>query len=440
LIQASNGKSGCVYVISAVVLALWLRCLTERRIRTYPAITAFVLVAAGLIQTVASRRPWWTVWGADFRAFYGAGLFVRTGRADLLYDIPAQLAFQEQALGGAGEVSIWLSPPFVAWFFVPLSLLSFPIALVVQVMTSLAAAAVALFLLRRELGRPSTREMAWAAVAYYPTLQSLSEGQLSAVSLLVFTEFFVLLRRGHDARAGVVLGCLAYKPQLAVGLAAALVGARRFRALASALAVALLFYAFCWATLPGPTRDYIRRAPELDAVLRGGGYPSAGLHSLFQVSTLLFDAFSHRAATVLGVALTAAALVALVALWRREPWKASSANWDRRMAATLALAVVASPHLFGYDLMLLLLPFFIVWHLYPSGTDGRPLDGGPVLAMTALVWALALLGPALTVGQQAVTRWAFARSFALQLGVVAIVAWAWVTARPRNLVEPKTTE
>jgi len=103
------------------------------------------------------------------------------------------------------------------------------------------------------------------------------------------------------------------------------------------------------------------------------------------------------------------------------------------MAASFALAVITSPHLFGYDLMLLLLPFVVVWHVYRDGTDGRPFDAGPLLAATALVWALALMGPALTVAQQTLTRWAFGRSFALQLGVVAVAGWAWLIAPPRPL-------
>jgi hypothetical protein len=83
--------------------------------------------------------------------------------------------------------------------------------------------------------------------------------------------------------------------------------------------------------------------------------------------------------------------------------------------------------------MLLLLPFFIVWHLYSDGTGGRPLDGGPLLAVSAIVWAFGLLGPALTVGQQTLTRWAFGRPFALQVGVVAILGWAWLVASAKLL-------
>jgi len=67
--------------------------------------------------------------------------------------------------------------------------------------------------------------------------------------------------------------------------------------------------------------------------------------------------------------------------------------------------------------VLLLVPLVIVWRLYPRGTEGRPLDGGPLLATTALLWALALVGPALTVGQQSLSEWAFHRPMSIQVEV-----------------------
>jgi hypothetical protein len=397
----------------------------------YPPIAVGAIVSAALVYTAVSPLVWWSIWGADFRAFYGAGAYVRAHRADLLYDSGAQAALQAQLLHGesGAKVSLWLMPPFAAWPFAPLSRLPFAAALLVHGALGLAAAVAALVLLERELGRPSWRAMALAAVSYYPTLQWFSDGQLSSLSLLLLASVFVFLRRGNDVLAGVLLGCLAYKPQLAIGVVAALVGARRLRALTFALAALLGWAALSYATLPDATRDYMENAPSFGALLRADGYPTAGLHGLFQVSTLLFDAFSPRLATLVGIALTALAMAALVALWARQSWSPGHPEWDRRMAATLALSVVTSPHLFGYDLMLLLLPFYIVWHLYPDGTNGRPLDGGPLLAVTALGWALPLLGPALTVGQQAITRWAFGRSFALQIGVAAVLGWAWLVAR-----------
>jgi hypothetical protein len=413
------------------VLAFLLRWVTARRVRTYPIIAAAVILATGIAQAVSSPGAPWNLWGGDFRAFYAAGAFLRDGRADLLYDPAAQAAFQAQALAGKirDEVSLWLAPPFAAWPFVPLSHLPFAMAFAVQSAIGIAAAGAAFVLLHRELYHPLARKMAWAAIGYYPTLQWFSQGQLTSWSLLLFTTAFVALRRGNDGIAGALVGCLAYKPQLAMGWLFALAGARRFRALVAALVSGLGWGVVSYVTLPAATREYLERAPGFDALLRADGYPTAGLHGLHQAAALLLDAFARPLGTAVGILLTILACGTLVALWARQPWNPGRPEWDRRMAATLALSVIASPHLFSYDLMLLLLPFFILWHLYPEGTRGKPLDGGPLLALTALGWALSLLGPALTVGQQMLTRWMFGRAFAVQLGVIAIAAWAWLLAR-----------
>ena len=56
--------------------------------------------------------------------------------------------------------------------------------------------------------------------------------------------------------------------------------------------------------------------------------------------------------------------------------------------------------------------------------SGLPLDDGPVLRATAAVWALGLLGPALALAQEQLTRRILGVPAMLQLGVVAIFAWA----------------
>jgi len=382
-----------------------------------------MLVAAAVY---ALRDP--TFLGADFRAFYTAGTFLRTGRSAELYDVDAAGRFQADVLGARG-VSAWLSPPYWAWVYVPLSRLPFVPALFVHSAIAVALGLVALTLLERELGVLRRSEMAWVAACYYPTLQGFIDGQNTALWALLLTGVFVLLRRGRDGAAGVALGCFALKPQLAVGLVAALLGARRMRSLAVAALTAGAWVAMGYLTLPAAMRDYVTKTVDFGAYLRSAGYPVAGLHGLFQLGPLLLDAFSPRAATAIGAVLTALALAALVAIWATRRWEPGEASWDRRMAATLALSTLASPHLFGYDLMLLLVPLFIVWRLYPRGTEERPLDGGPILGVTALGWGLALVGPALTVAQQGVSRWAFQKSIALQLDVPVTGLWIWLVYR-----------
>ena len=101
-------------------------------------------------------------------------------------------------------------------------------------------------------------------------------------------------------------------------------------------------------------------------------------------------------------------------------------DWDLLLAATFAIGLLVSPQLYLYDLMLLLLPFAIVWSHSPPGA---PLGGGPVLAWSAVVWLLAFLSTPFTRAQLYVTSALGLGPFALQLATLAILAWG-VEVRP----------
>jgi hypothetical protein len=412
------------------LLRLWLKVLDRRRIATYPPLYCGVLLVAVLADAVGSGG---TI-GADFGAFDTAGALLRTGRSAQLYDMAAATLYQAQRVPGAeGTVSAWMSPPVLAWAFVPLSRLPFFAAFLTHTAIQLSLAALALVLLTRELPNIRWPRAAWAAALYWPTMQWLAVGQTSGLWLLLYTMVFVFLRRGSELGAGMALGCLALKPQLAFGLFVLLIAARKLRALAAAIATTTLWAAISYASLPGATLDFVRNLPWFSAFLRAPGYHSAGLRGLFQQGPLLLDGFSPTAATCLGVAFSCAAVGTLFCIWSTGESRTGERGWDLRMAASLALCALLSPHLFGYDLVLFVLPFVITWNAYAQGTGGRPLDGGPIFGAAAAVWLLAMPGPVLTEIQQWLSMRFLGRRFAVQLDVVAALWWiASVLAVVRN--------
>jgi arabinofuranan 3-O-arabinosyltransferase len=371
--------------------------------------------------------------GGDFLAFYTAGSFVARGTPEGLSDPNAQLAFQEHVIGSSLEgVALWVSPPYFAWFFAPLAGLPYVGALLVWALGSLFAVWLSFRVLRRELGITSTPgQMIWIGVQYFPTLHWLLNGQITGLWLTLFTFVFVLLRRRRDGWAGLLLGCLACKPPLALGVLVALCAARRYRAVLASLASIAAFVALGFATFPQSMHAYLAQREELVALVRGQGYNTSGLHGSFEFATLLFDGISPPFASAVGIVIALGLLTLIVSLWWRTPWLPATAPWDVRMAATLALGLIASPHLFLYDLAILLLPLFILRAHYPE-RDGLPLGGHPLLPLVAVIWALGLLGPALAVFQQAASTWLFGVSMALQPGVLAIAAGAlFVVQRTR---------
>jgi hypothetical protein len=248
---------------------------------------------------------------------------------------------------------------------------------------------------------------------------------MTGLWLTLYLWVFLLLRRERDVACGLTLGILVCKPQLALGIAVALLGARRFRALFAALLSAGAWVGLGFATLPDAMVAYAEHGQSLVSLVRDPRYNTAGLYGSFEVATLLLDGASPRLALVAGICLTLLLLFLIGAAWARTEFRVGTRAFDLRMAATFALAVIASPHLYNYDLMLLMLPLFISAARL-SGASALPLDGGPLLCTTALVWALGLVGPGLSVAQQALSTRFLGFSAALQLGFLAVALWAYL--------------
>jgi hypothetical protein len=411
--------------------AAWLRFLTPTRIRVYPLVVLGVVLLIGSIDALygLGEDSQKAVFGGDFLGFYSAGALVTSAPA-LLNDPGVQERFQQQLFAqNAGQVALWVSPPYFAWLFAPLARLPYFTAFAVFLTVSAGCLFAALHALRAELALTlSTPALVWLGLQYYPTLHWLLNGQLTALWLSVFVAVFILLRREREVAAGLLLGTLACKPTLALGLIIVLLSARRLRVLLAAGLGALCWLALGLLTLPDAMRGYVRGSAALVAFVRSHGYNTAGLHGSFEFGTLLLDDVSQRLASALGIAITLGLAGLVARLWWRTPWQPGTRAWDIRMAASLALGIILGPHLFVYDLMLLLLPFFILLRHFPV-ERGLPLAGGRLLGLVALTWTLGLLGPVLTVAQQEATRRVFGASCAIQLGVVAILLTALAIVR-----------
>lgn len=406
-----------------------LRVLTLRRAVRWSAAVATALFAGWLVAVVAvpalDDQPGRLLW-PDFLSFYTAGSFVLDGRIGSLYDVEAQRAFQRelvapQALVG---VNLYLNPPFAALFYAPFAVFPFVPALLLWWGLGLAALAFALDLLRKDLvpeAPPPLLRLLGLAFLFLPTLFWVMYAQSSAFSLALLTAAFVSLRRGRDLQAGLVLGCLAYKPQLALALACVLLVKGRGRALLGGATSVAVWVAIGLAASPESTLAYLKLSPELADLMRRGGYPAWGLSSFYGFGVLLFDPVWPAATVPVASALSAAALLTLALAWRRVQWCPGSEGWDLMMAGTLAWGLLVSPHLYHYDLLLLLLPLLVVAARLRAWPDSAPRR--VLLAWTALVCFASGLGHYLTRLQLELFAQAGWPALALQTSVLAAAVW-----------------
>lgn len=419
--------------------ALIARWLTPARARIYPA-TAMIVVLAGYVVSAAigvgRTDAAGAIVGADFSAFYWAGTALREGNTHGLYDIDAEARFLSALIAPAtnehGEVHAFVSPPYWALVFAPLSALPYDAALAVFWLLSTALLILNVGLLRRAL--PALRAIplrraVLAAVAFFPVLFAFLDGQTSMIVLVPLVLAYAALRRERDFAAGLALGLLAIKPQLALGVVVILCGARRWRALSGAAISAGAWLAIGWTFLPDAMRDYAELAPELFEFLRRDDYYTWGQLSGYGFATMLLDPISHTAGTVGAYGAVLGLSVLNAWTWWRTPWTPGTRRWDLTMASSIAVGLVASPHLFLYDASLLLLSLAIVvaWLGSPGeiAPAGPLLDGGPVLAATGVLWIALFAGPYLTGALLELLRAAEIPAVVVQLPTLAILYWAW---------------
>ncbi len=298
----------------------------------------------------------------DFVSYWAAGRLGLEGQAPLAYDFNAHRAVELQATMVAG-IPFGYPPAFLI-LAAPFALLPYPVAAVAWVVLTWALYAVAV--------RRWAPNAFWLAMAMPPLLINAITGQAGFLLAALFVGGMALLPK-RPLLGGMLLGLMVLKPQLGIVLPFALAAGREWRAFAGAAisAAGLLLLGlllFGWGSYQG----WFGSANLYASVVADG---LAGWQRMASVySALRFDGLGAAPAWIAQGLAAAAAIAVTGLLWRRK------AAWGARAGTLAAATALASPYLFGYDLLLLIMPF--AW-LVARGRHAVPL---------ALCWALMLLG------------------------------------------------
>jgi len=235
-----------------------------------PAQRRNLLIAAGAVTAVIfacfDLYQWALAYASDnfhndLTFYYAAARIGLTHGWPSIYD----LQMQQEALDALGsriqiaELARYISPPPVAWAALPLTLLPFQAAYAVWSALLLLALVGTWYLAAPGTGRPRLIHIA-AALAWLPVIYGLQLGQPELFVALGVAGCYALLRTGRPVWAGVALGALVLKPQLAFLVPAALLVSGRYRAFAgSAMAIGLLVLAAMLVVGPGGVSAYEQR-------------------------------------------------------------------------------------------------------------------------------------------------------------------------------------
>jgi len=381
--------------------------LTARRLRAHGIILALCLWSvyvwdvanSGLLERNGNLK------GTDFLHLYTLGSLAIAHRGADLYDMNAQAALAAQLVPRAAGIRyLPLYPPQVSMFFAPLAHFSYGWALVLWWGCGAVIYGACCYSVWRAC--PSLRDygstIVILAIAFPAFFHLIAWGQTSAVALACFTLTFFLLRERRELIAGLVLGCLIFKPQLGVAAAIVFVAIGAWKTVLAAaisaagqLSVGVLYYGI------EPFRHWIRMLWNVRAVLPLLEPRLYQTHSLRTFWSLLLP----WPKLSLGFYLLSAALVLglTIACWRRS----RNVPLPLRYSALLLASVLVSPHLTVYDLVILAPAFLLLadWLVAQPPTASTWRLG----TLIYLTYMLPLIGP-------------FARWTHIQLSVIAMAA------------------
>jgi len=362
--------------------------LTPRRIRAQGLLLAICLwtVYAIDMSTPGLRDRNGLIKGTDFLHFYTLGNIALQKCGDLLYNIKAQATLLQKLVPeAAGNVYVPLYGPQVSLLFATFARMSYPTALTIWLLLNAFIYGACCYLVWKHCPnlRAQPRTVLVSALAFPGFFHLILWGQTSALVLLCFTLTFLSLSKNRPYLAGLAIGSLIFKPQLALGATVIFFFAREWKLIATGILAALAHLTVGWLYYGTPVMsEYLRslrNVGDVMALLEPRPYQMHSLRAFWSLlipwTPLAFALYALTAATILALA---------VRCWR------STATLGLRYSALMLATALVAPHLTVYDL-LILAPAFLLMADWAVGGGRR---SAPMMSVLLyLCYPLFLLGP-----------------------------------------------
>jgi glycosyl transferase family 87 len=351
--------------------------LTATRARNYSlmllglcviAALAWIALSDGLVDR--NGKPL----GTDFSNVYAAGRLTWQGRAADAYQPALQHAAEKAVFAGRNVPFFgWHYPPF--FFAIAFAVAAFPYAWGLVIWIALGLAAY-LMVIRAILPRPQTLLVAAAFPAVFVNIGHGHNGFLTAA--LLGGALHLLDRRPW--LAGVLIGCLAYKPQFGVLIPIALLAGTRWRTIGTATGTVAALIALSLLTLGGDVWHAFADSLKFTqgVVLEQGDTGWEKIQSIFS-ALRMWGATVHTAYAV-QIALGLALAASIAWLWQ------SDAAFELKAAALATGSLLATPYVLDYDLVVLAVAIvYFTRHGLKSGF------GSFEISLLGAAWAVPLL-------------------------------------------------
>ena len=298
-----------------------------------------IATSLSLVLVAFALWAFWTIRfhpeGIDFVSFWSAGRMVIEGTPAAAYDIAAHHRLELSVAPDTGLMPFPYPPPFLL-LVTPFALASFAAAFMLW---DLVGGAFYAFAGRRVAPLMYVLANPPVLVAFMIGQSSLLTGGILILGLTMVASAPFL--------GGAVLGLLIIKPQLALMLPVAMLAGRQWRTIAGALlsSLALLLLALLLLGLES-YGGFLAILPTYAEFMRHGSWDWATVASPFGFAR--YFGSSASAAMVVQAAIAVAAAAITATAWAKD--------WEQKVPILAAASLLATPYLFTYDAILLLIP------------------------------------------------------------------------------------
>jgi len=332
----------------------------------------------------------------DFSVFHLAGSQADQGRAADAYDDAKMIAAEKAAFPGNTLRLPWSYPPTFQMMLMPLGALPYVAAWLIW---SGALYGFYVLLIRRLVDGPGQLMFLLLAPGAAVNLFFGQNGILSTVLLGAG----VLLLRSRPVLGGVLLGLIAYKPQLALLTPFALLAGREWRALIAAItsqiALALLSLLVLGAE---PWFAFFYKLAHPAAVFSSSSSDWRAIPSVMIFARTL--GLSTQLSSILHWTIAAIAAAGALWIWHRTK------DGVIRAAVLAAATLLVTPYLRAYDLLFLALPIAALLSRAQTSPAERAIILAAWLVPAVLMFAAPSIqfGPVISLALLAITFWRFA--------------------------------
>jgi hypothetical protein len=278
--------------------------------------------------------------GRDFINSWTAGQLTLRGQVADIFWPPLFLGHERALFDARLPFHFWSYPPPNLFLTLPLGLLPYMPALALWTLAGLAALYAAV-----RVWTPDSH-MRWLLMFAPAVATNIGLGQNGAFTAALLIAGLSLIDR-RPRLAGVLLGLLIFKPQVAVLLPVAVLAGRRWQTMGAAAATVvavllaswLAFGAVAWQGFFGPTMQ-----TQTIMLVHGRGPFQWMMPSAYMSARLLHLKAAQAALAQLPFSGLAVALTAFAWLRREKPL-------ELRAAILMLATFVATPQVFNYDLI-----------------------------------------------------------------------------------------